>query len=108
MKSFTENRKVVLSLPFICKHDGTLVKTIRCKKTKASRIFAIFTESLYFLKNFKKSHLFIEELYTRLYYWYMFKALSLLVSKCDAHSKGYSSISILFFFFRFCASLKVI
>ena len=33
----------------------------------------------YFLKNFKKFHLFIEEVYARLYQWYMFEALSLLV-----------------------------
>ena len=71
-------------LPFICKHKEILVKTNRYNLTKTCRIFETFTESLYklmgyFLKNFKKFHLFIEELYTRLYHWYMFEALSLLV-----------------------------
>ena len=33
----------------------------------------------YFLKEFKKFQLFIEELYTRLYHWYMFELLGLLV-----------------------------
>ena len=39
----------------------------------------------------------IEELYARLYHWYMFEALSLLVYLRDTHSKGYSSLSILYF-----------
>ena len=39
----------------------------------------------------------MEELYTRLYHWYMFEALSLLVYLRDPHSKGYRSISILYF-----------
>ena len=78
------------------------MKTICCNFTKACRIFATFTESLYknmgyFLKNFKKFHLFIEELYARLYHWYIFETLSLLVYKRDPHSKGYSSINILYF-----------
>ena len=37
----------------------------------------------------------------------MFETLSLLVYKRDPHSKGYSSISILHFFNRPGASLKV-
>ena len=32
-----------------------------------------------FLKKFQKFRLFIEELYARIYNWYMFEALSLLV-----------------------------
>ena len=60
------------------------MKTICCNLTKASRIFATFKNHYirilgYFLKSFKKFHLFIEELYARLYHWYMFEALSLLV-----------------------------
>ena len=52
------------------------MKTIRCKLTKTCRIFANFTESfyslwVYFLKFFKKFHRFIEELYARLYHWYV-------------------------------------
>ena len=50
----------------------------------------------YFFKNFKKFHLFIEELYPRLYHLYMFEALSLLVYQRHPPSKGYSSISILY------------
>ena len=60
------------------------MKTIRGNLAKAGRILPIFTESLYknmgyFLKNSKKFHPFIEEIYARLYRWYMFKVLSLLV-----------------------------
>ena len=44
----------------------------------------------------KTIHLFIEELYARLYHWYMFEALSLLVYQRYPPSKGYSSISILY------------
>ena len=54
----------------------------------------------YFLRNFKKIHLLIEELYTRLYHWYMFEALSLLVYKRDPNSKGHNSIRILYFSFN--------
>ena len=48
------------------------MKRISFNLTKACLIFATFTESLYknmgiyFLQNFKKFHLFIEELYARL------------------------------------------
>ena len=57
------------------------MKPIRYNLTKACRIFALFTESLYknmgiLPLNFKKFHLFIEELYTRLYHQYMFEAVS--------------------------------
>ena len=60
------------------------MKKIRCDFTKACLIFATFTESLYknvgyFLKIFKRFHMFIKELYACLYHCYMFKALSLLV-----------------------------
>ena len=80
-----ENRKVVFCLPFICKHKEALVKTIRYNLTKSCWIF-VFPQNHYiriwgyFLKSLKKFRLFIEELYTRLYHWYMFEALSLLVS----------------------------
>ena len=79
------------------------MKTIRCNLTKACQIFAFFTESLcknmgiYSLQNFKKFHLFFEELYARLYHWYMFEAMSVLVYTRDPYSKGYNSISILYF-----------
>ena len=54
---------VVFGLSFICKHNETLVKTIGCNLIRACRIFATFTESLYKnMENFKKFHLFIEEL----------------------------------------------
>ena len=60
------------------------MKTIRCNLTKACRIFATFTEFYikiwsYFLKNFKKFYLFIDDLYARLYQWYIFEAEGLLV-----------------------------
>ena len=63
------------------------MKTIRCNLTKACRIFATFTELLYknmriwryFFKKFKKFHLFIDELYARLFQWYIFEAEGLLV-----------------------------
>ena len=60
------------------------MKTIRCNLTKACRVFATFTELLYknmgiLLKNFKKFHLFIDELYARLYQWFIFEAEGLLV-----------------------------
>ena len=45
--SLTENCKVEICIPFICKHKETLVKTIRYNLTKTGRIFATFTESLY-------------------------------------------------------------
>ena len=45
--------------------------------------------------------------YTLVYVTGMFEALCLLVYKSDPHSKGYNSISILNFFFRSGASLKV-
>ena len=61
----------------------------------------------YFLKKFKKFHLVFEELYACLYDWYMFEALSFLIYTRDPHSEGYNSISILFFFFRSGATLKV-
>ena len=74
--------------------------------------FCIFTESL--CKNmgmlpskFKKFHLFFEELYARLYHWYMFEVKSLLVYTRDPYSKEYNSISMLYFFFRSGATLKV-
>ena len=76
---------MVFCLPFICKHNETLVKTIRCNLTKACQIFATLTESLYKnmgilpKKKSKKIYLFIEELYALLYHWYMYEALSLLV-----------------------------
>ena len=56
------------------------MKTICCNLTNACLIFATFTESFY--KNMgilAKNQLFIEELYARLYHWYMFEELSLLV-----------------------------
>ena len=49
------------------------------------------------LKNSKKLHQSIEELYALLYHWYTFEALILLVYKRDPKSKGYNSISILYF-----------
>ena len=45
--------------------------------------------------------------YTLVYIAGMFEALSFLVYKSDPHSKGYNSISILYFLFRSGASLKV-
>ena len=76
--------KVVFCLPFICKHVGTLVKTIRCYLTKHVGFSQLSQNHYiriwgYFLKSFKTFVLFIEELYARLYHWYMFEALSLLV-----------------------------
>ena len=78
------------------------MKTIRCHFTKACRIFAIFTESLdknmgILPKKIKEISLEIEELYARLYHWYMFEALSLLVYLRDPHSRGYSSLNKLYF-----------
>ena len=78
------------------------MKTSHYILTKACRIFETFTESScknmgILPKNFKKFLLFIEGLYTRLYHWYMFEALSLLVYYRNPHSKGYNSISTLYF-----------
>ena len=55
------------------------MKTIRCYLTKACQIFSTFTESLFKImgilpKNFKKFHLLFEELYARLYHWYVLEA----------------------------------
>ena len=80
------------------------MKTILCNLTKACRIFTTFTELLY--KNMGIL-LFIKELYARLYHWFMFEALSLLVYQRHPPSKGYSSISLLYIFFTSGASLKV-
>ena len=60
------------------------MKTTRCNLTKSLSDFHNFHRIIirilgYFLKNFKKFHMFIEELYARLYHWYMFTALGLLV-----------------------------
>ena len=57
------------------------MKTIRCnlkKHVEFSQNHHIRIRG-YFLKNIKKFHLFVEELYARLYHWYMFEELSLLV-----------------------------
>ena len=45
--SLTESSKAVFCLSFNCKHKETLVITVCCNLTKACRIFATFTESLY-------------------------------------------------------------
>ena len=60
------------------------MKTIRCNYQKHVRFLQLSQNhyiriSGYFHKHFKKFHLFIEELYARLYHRYMFEALSLLV-----------------------------
>ena len=60
------------------------MKTFCCNLTKACQILTTFTGSLYkymgvLPKHIKKFHLFIKALYARLYHWYMFEALSLLV-----------------------------
>ena len=60
------------------------MKTIRSNLTKHVGFSQLsqnhkISELGYFLKNFKKFHLFIKELYALLYHWYMFEALSLLV-----------------------------
>ena len=52
------------------------MKTIRCNLTKHvgfSQLSQNHYISIwgYFLKNFKKFHRFIEELYARLYHWYV-------------------------------------
>ena len=74
------------------------MKMIRCNFTKACQSFGTFTESLHkdmaiLPSKFQE----IEELYARLDHWYMSEALSLLVYLREPHSKGYSSISILYF-----------
>ena len=79
------------------------MKTIRCILTKACQILATFTESLY--KNMRilpsKNHE-ISPVYRRilrssvsLVYVRSIELVSILT--CDPHSKGYSSISILYF-----------
>ena len=82
--NLTENRKVVFCLQYICKHKATLVKTTCCNLQKDVGFSQLSQNQYvriwgYFLKNFKKYLLFIEELYAPLDHWYMFKALSLLV-----------------------------
>ena len=78
------------------------MKTFRCNLTKAFWIFTTFTDSLYMNmgilpKKYQEISPVYRDLYTRLYHWFMFEALSLLVCKCDPHSKGYSLISTLHF-----------
>ena len=59
------------------------MKTIRCNFKQKHVRFSQLSQNHYirilgyFLKKFKKFHLFIEELYARLYHWYMLEALSL-------------------------------
>ena len=89
-------------LQFICKHKEILVKTIRCNLTKACRIFAFFTESL--CKNmgilsskFQEISPVLRRIIRSSLSMVMFEALSLLVYTRDPYSKGYNSISILYF-----------
>ena len=78
------------------------MKTIRCNLTKACQIFATFTESLY--KNMgilPKKFREISPVYRRIIRSSIslvyVQALSLIVYRRDPNSKGYSSISILYF-----------
>ena len=67
------------------------MKTIRCNLTKEFRIFA--NTSLKISRNFACS----SKNYALFSITGMFEALSLLVYTHDPHSKGYNSISILYF-----------
>ena len=77
------------------------MKTMRCNLIKTCQIFATFTESIYkymgilSLKSRKFTDL--SKYYTLVYIIGIFEALRLLVYKSDPHSKGYNSISILYF-----------
>ena len=78
------------------------MKTIRCNLTRACRIFTSFTESLFknmgiLPEKFQEISPVYRRIIARLYHKFMFEALSLLVYQRDPHSKGYSSISILYF-----------
>ena len=78
------------------------MKTIRCNLKKQVGFSQLSQNHYvriwgYFLKNFKKFHLFIEESTLVYITDIMFEALSLLVCLRNPHSKGYSSISILYF-----------
>ena len=77
------------------------MKTIRCNLSKACRIFATFTESLY------KTMVILPEKIQEISPVYRriirssrslvyVKALSLLVYLSDLYSKGYNSISVLY------------
>ena len=88
------------------------MKKIRCNLTKKHVGFSQLSQNHYisilgyFLLIFKKFNRFIEEFYV-VYVTRIFEALSLLVYISDPYSKGFNSISILNFFFRYGASLKV-
>ena len=78
------------------------MKMICCNLTKACWIFATFTESL--CRNMGILPLKFQEISPVLrktirssLSLYMFEALSLLVYTRDPHSKGYNSISVLYF-----------
>ena len=87
---------------FICKHEETLVTTIRCNLTKACRISVTFTESFYrnmgilYLKNQEFSPVYrrIIRSSTSLS---NDRSIEFVRYKSDPHSKDYNSISILYF-----------
>ena len=60
----------------------------------------------YFLKNFKNFHRFIEELYARLYHWYVRSIKFVSILKRPA-LKGLKLDKYIVFFLSFGASLKV-
>ena len=93
---------VMFCLQFICKHKEILMKTIRCNSTKACKIFAFFTESL--CKNmgilpskFQEIAPVLRRIIRLSLSLGYVRTLSLLVYIRDPYSKGYNSISILYF-----------
>ena len=80
------NRKLkggVLFTIYLQTNGNFIMNAIRCILTKHVTFSQLSHNHNiriwgYFLKNFKKLYLFIEELYARRYHWYMFEALSLL------------------------------